>query len=381
MFVALGITLFYIIFVWLIFFKLELLKFNIAWGIVSFWVGAHLLLIFLVALRFFQPFSADSHVVRSTIQIVPKLTQPTILTEVLVEPNTQVTKGDPLYRFDDTVFSLAVDNAKAQLVAAEQNAKILEQDVVASTEAVERANAQLAYAQTQQARYENLVPAGGARQDDLDRWNEQVTEDLAAVKQAQANLEKAQLAVESQIDGVNTGILQAQAQLAEAEYFLENTTIYAPENGMIVSQQARPGLVVGDVRLGAIASFVTEDNPYILATFRQQNLKFVEPGQEVEVALDLYPGEILTGKVEAIWWATRQGQLIPSGRLPGFELPKLPGRIAVQITVDLPEGHTFPAGGHAAVAIYTGMGKSFEFLRRINIRLYSFANFIRPLDI
>ena len=54
MFVALGITLFYIIFVWLIFFKLELLKFNIAWGIVSFWVGAHLLLIFLVALRFFQ---------------------------------------------------------------------------------------------------------------------------------------------------------------------------------------------------------------------------------------------------------------------------------------------------------------------------------------
>ncbi|NOD45994.1 MULTISPECIES: HlyD family secretion protein [unclassified Ruegeria] len=381
MFVALGITLFYIIFVWLIFFKLELLKFNIAWGIVSFWVGAHLLLIFLVALRFFQPFSADSHVVRSTIQIVPKLTQPTILTEVLVEPNTQVTKGDPLYRFDDTVFSLAVDNAKAQLVAAEQNAKILEQDVIASTEAVERANAQLAYAQTQQARYENLVPAGGARQDDLDRWNEQVTEDLAAVKQAQANLEKAQLAVESQIDGVNTGILQAQAQLAEAEYFLENTTIYAPENGMIVSQQARPGLVVGDVRLGAIASFVTEDNPYILATFRQQNLKFVEPGQEVEVALDLYPGEILTGKVEAIWWATRQGQLIPSGRLPGFELPKLPGRIAVQITVDLPEGHTFPAGGHAAVAIYTGMGKSFEFLRRINIRLYSFANFIRPLDI
>ena len=381
MFVALGITLFYIIFVWFIFFKMEWLKFNIAWGIVSFWVGAHLLLIFLVALRFFQPFSIDSHVVRSTIQIVPKLTQPTILTEVLVEPNEPVAKGDPLYRFDDTVFSLAVDNAQAQLVAAEQNALILEQDVIAKTEAVERANAQLAYALTEQARYENLVPAGGARQDELDRWNEQVAEDQAQVKQAEANLEKARLAQDSQIDGINTGVLQAQAQLAEAEYFQDNTTIYAPEDGMIVSQQARPGLVVGDIRLGAIASFVTKDNPYILATFRQQNLKFVEVGQPVEVALDLYPGEILTGKVEAIWWATRQGQYIPSGRLPGFELPKLPGRIAVQITVDVPEGHTFPAGGHAAVAIYTGMGKSFEFLRRINIRLYSFANFIRPLDI
>lgn len=381
MFVALGITLFYIIFVWFIFFKAKWLKFNITWGIVSFWVGAHLLLIFLVALRFFQPFSIDSHVVRSTIQIVPRLTEPTILTEVLVEPNTEVKKGDPLYRFDDTVFALEVEEATAQLVAAEQNAKILEQDVIAASEAIERANAQLAYARTQQARYENLVPAGGARQDELDRWDEQVTEDQALVKEAEANLEKAQLALNSQIDGVNTGILQAQAQLEKAEYFLENTTIYAPEDGMIVSQQARPGLVVGDIRLGAIASFVTKDNPYILATYRQQNLKFVEPGQEVEVALDLYPGEILTGKVEAIWWATRQGQYLPSGRLPGFELPKLPGRIAVQISVDIPDKYTFPAGGHAAVAIYTGQGKSFEFLRRINIRLYSFANFIRPLDI
>ncbi|WP_170381408.1 HlyD family secretion protein [Ruegeria atlantica] len=381
MFVALGITLFYIIFVWFIFFKMQWLKFNIAWGIVSFWVGAHLLLIFLVALRFFQPFSIDSHVVRSTIQIVPRLTQPTVLTEVLVEPNTEVKKGDALYRFEDTVFALEVQEAKAQLVAAQQNAKILEQDVIVASEAVERANAQLAYALTQQKRYENLVPAGGARQDELDRWNEQVTEDQAQIKEAEANLEKAQLALDSQIDGVNTGILQAQAQLEKAQYFLDNTTIYAPEDGMIVSQQARPGLVVGEIRLGAIASFVTKDNPYILATYRQQNLKFVEPGQEVEVALDLYPGEILSGKVEAIWWATRQGQYLPSGRLPGFELPKLPGRIAVQISVDVPENHTFPAGGHAAVAIYTGQGKSFEFLRRINIRLYSFANFIRPLDI
>ncbi|WP_037307298.1 HlyD family secretion protein [Ruegeria halocynthiae] len=381
MFVALGITLFYIIFVWFIFFKAKLLKFNITWGIVSFWVGAHLLLIFLVALRFFQPFSLDAHVVRSTIQIVPRLTEPTILSEVLVKPNTQVKKGDPLYRFDDTVFALEVEEATAQLVAAEQNAKILEQDVIAASEAIERANAQLAYALTQQARYENLVPAGGARQDELDRWDEQVTEDQALVKEAEANFEKAQLALDSQIDGVNTGILQAQAQLEKAQYFLDNTTIYAPEDGMIVSQQARPGLVVGDIRLGAIASFVTKENPYILATYRQQNLKFVEPGQEVEVALDLYPGEILTGKVEAIWWATRQGQYLPSGRLPGFELPKLPGRIAVQISVDIPDNHTFPAGGHAAVAIYTGQGKSFEFLRRINTRLYSFANFIRPLDI
>ena len=96
--VAVGITLFYIIFVWFIFFKAQWLKFNIVWGIISFWVGAHLLLIFLVALRFFQPFSVDSHVVRSTIQIVPKLTQPTILTEVLGTTRIEPQAGAPEHR-------------------------------------------------------------------------------------------------------------------------------------------------------------------------------------------------------------------------------------------------------------------------------------------
>ena len=381
MFVALGITLFYIIFVWFVFFKARWLKFSIVWGIVSFYVGAHLLLIFLIALRFFQPMSLDSHVVRPMIQIVPRLKGPTLLTEVLVEPNRPVKQGEPLYRFDDTVYRLEQREAQAQLAEALQNAEILVEDVEVAFEGVERAKAQLAYAKTEQARYETLVPQGGARQDELDRWNEQVTEDEALVKEAEANLRKAELAQESTLDGVNTGVAAAQAQLEQANYYLGQTTIYAPEDGMIVSQQARPGLVVGSVRLGAIAAFVTEENPYILATFRQQNLKFVQPGQDVEIALDLYPGEILPGKVRAIWWATNQGQFLPSGRLPEFVLPRLPGRIAVQIDVELPEDRILPAGGHAGVAIYTGGGKSFEFLRRINIRLYSFANFIRPLDI
>jgi multidrug resistance efflux pump len=298
-----------------------------------------------------------------------------------VQPNTLVKKGDPLYRFDDTVFQLQVEQAQAQLIAAQQNAKVLEQDVATAGDAVARAQAQLDYAMAQQARYGKLVPQGGGRQDELDRWNAQVIEDTAALHEAQDNLTKAQLELDSTIDGVNTGVVEARSQLAQAQYFLKNTTILAPEDGMIVSQQAEPGLVVGTVRLGAIAAFVTNDAPYILATFRQQNLKFVQPGQEVEVALDLYPGEILKGRVKAVWWATSQGQFLPSGRLPEFVLPRLPGHIAVEITFDAPDAQLIPTGAHAAVAIYTGGAKSFEFLRRINIRIYSFGNFIRPLDI
>jgi multidrug resistance efflux pump len=71
----------------------------------------------------------------------------------------------------------------------------------------------------------------------------------------------------------------------------------APED---VNLQVRPGMVAGDIRLGAIASFVCDADRYLLASFFQENLKYVKPGQSAEVALDLYPGQIWKGKVEAI---------------------------------------------------------------------------------
>jgi multidrug resistance efflux pump len=48
-------------------------------------------------------------------------------------------------------------------------------------------------------------------------------------------------------------------------------------------------MVAGDVRFGAIAAFVCEADRYLLATYYQENLKYVKSGQPVEVALDLYP--------------------------------------------------------------------------------------------
>ena len=140
-------------------------------------------------------------------------------------------------------------------------------------------------------------------------------------------------------------------------------------------------MVVGGRRISAIAAFVADADPYLLATFYQEHLKFVKPGLQAEVALDMYPGQIFKARVDHVWKATGQGQIIPSGRVPKFLFPELQGRFAVQITLDDPVLKTLPAGAHGAVAIYTGLGKGFEPLRRINIRLYSWANFLFPLDL
>ncbi len=377
---AITITVLYVVAIWLVFFKFKWLKFNIVWGVVSFWIGFHLLLIFMIGLRFNAPYTIDAHLIRNTIQIVPRLEGPTLLKQVLVKANEPVKKGTPLYKFDTTIYEQKLAEAKAQLAGAEQNVKILDADVQAARDQQAQAEAQLAYARAQQKRFTNLAQGGGARQEDVDKWNAEVEADTAALGAAQATLQKAQLARDNNIDGINTNVAAATAQLAQAQYYLDQTTIVAPADGYIVSQQAQPGLVVGDFRVGAIAAFVTDDPPYMLAAFYQEHIKFVKPGDAVEIALDLDPGKVYEGKVEAIWWATGQGQYVPSGDVPKFILPKLQGKFAVQVSFDDPNAF-LPAGAHGAVAIYTGRSSAFELLRRINIRLYSFANFLFPLDL
>ena len=45
------------------------------------------------------------------------------------------------------------------------------------------------------------------------------------------------------------------------------------------------------------------------------------PGQPVEVALDLYPGQIFAGKVDSIWRGNGVGQFLPSDEIPKFQQP------------------------------------------------------------
>ncbi len=376
-----SITAFYVLAVWLVFFRYRWLRFNIVWGILSFWVGIHLLLVFIIALRFFQPYSADAHIIRHTIQIVPRLPEPTILTKVLVEPNTPVKKGTPLYEFDKTIYLARVKEQEASLKQAQQNVLILQADIKEAEQAGIRANAQLDFAEVQKRRFTDLTRQGGARQENLDKWTDEVISRGAAAKEAEANLDKAKAAYASQIDGVNTKVIETRARLDQAKYYLEQTTIRAPADGFIVNQQAQPGLVVGDRRIGAVAAFITAGKPYMLAAYHQEHLKLVRPGQPVEIALDLYPGQIFKGSVRTVWWGTGQGQIKPSGNVPNFLLPKLPGRFVVQIDFDDTDKYRLPAGAHGSAAIYTGEGKGFEFLRRIGIRIYSWANFILPLPI
>ena len=82
MLAGLVVCFVYALVVWLVFFKFRWLKFTVTWGVISIFWGLHLLLIFMIGLRFVTPSSTDARVIQHTIQLTPRLPEPTLVTAV-----------------------------------------------------------------------------------------------------------------------------------------------------------------------------------------------------------------------------------------------------------------------------------------------------------
>jgi len=160
---------------------------------------------------------------------------------------------------------------------------------------VTKAKAELWYSEIEYKRQKKLVPQRASSVEDMQKAEARQNASQAALEAAQAAYECARIKYGSQINGVNTTVARVEAELAQARYYLDNTTMTAPADGYIVNLQVRPGMVVGMVRFGAIASFIVDADRYLLGTYYQEQLKFVKSGQPVEVVLDLYPFIVTIG--------------------------------------------------------------------------------------
>jgi len=321
MMAALLVLTFACLVFWLVFFQFKLMRLTPGWGVIFGFFVVHLMLVFLIGMRFVTPFSVNATVVQRTIQLIPRLPEPTLVEAVLVDEDIPVKKGQPLFQFDRRPYQYKVDQIAAQLAAAKQNVNVLKADVDAAAQGAKKAKVELEYTQYQKRIFDKLAQEQAVREEDVEQWLTRVDAAEATNDAALAQLEHATLQYKSEIDGVNTTVANMQAQLQLARYYLDNTTLEAPEDGHMMNLQVRPGMVAGIYRVGGIAAFIADADRYLLATFFQENLKYVKDGQRVEVSLDLYPGQIFGGVVERIWRGNGIGQYLPSDDIPKFQSP------------------------------------------------------------
>ena len=182
----------YVLLVWAVFFRFKWLKFSIPWGVVSAFVGVHLLIIFLIGLRFMTPLSTEAKVIQHTIQLTPRLPQPTLLMAVLAEPNVPVRKGQPLFQFDRRMFEYQVKQLEAQLAKAKQNVLVMKADTGIAAQKVIKLKSHLEFAKYQQVLSAKLAKQGAGPEEDAQKWAAQVAADVAAI-----NLETAVAGVQN----------------------------------------------------------------------------------------------------------------------------------------------------------------------------------------
>lgn len=315
------------------------------------------------------------------VEIVPNVSGTII--EVPIEGNQPLKKSDVLFKIDPRPYQYRVDQVKAGLAEAQQAVPQLKAAWKGAVAATAKAKAQrdLAKVESDMAKKTRGIDAGAISKLKMAQERQKLRATDAALDQAQSNEIKAKLAYESEIGGVNTKVAQLQAQLKEAQYDLDQTTVVAPADGYTTGVTLEPGQRVGTVRGGSVLNYVVNDHTKLVAWINQINIRHVKPGQPAEVALQLYPGKTLKGTVDSIVLMSQTGQLEPSGEVPEQPIgPQPPGQYVVILKIedkaDLPFG--IPGGAIGTAAIYTESAKATQVIRKVMVRMQSWMNYVVP---
>lgn len=128
-----------------------------------------------------------------------------------------------------------------------------------------------------------------------------------------------------------TSRLQAdQFKADQAKLNLSYTQIVAPENGVIAKKSVEPGMVVPAGQ--ALFGFVSSQERWVTANFKETQLSRIKPGQKVDVKVDAISDKKFEGVVDSIGSSTGSTfTLLPPDNSTG-NFTKVVQRVPVKIT-------------------------------------------------
>lgn len=337
--------------------------------------GVAMIAALLITMNYNHPFSSQGRFYFVTTPIVPTVEGRVV--EIPVQPNQPVKAGDVLFRIDAERYENAVTAKQAALAEAQQ---VVEQLKAASQTA--QNNLQVATATRDAAqdvflRSKQLIESGAISQLQFKQAEERFAGSQSAVDAAQSEANRAALEAASAIEGVNTDVARLQAELATAEYELEQTVVRAPTDGLVLQLFLRPGMYAVPLPLRPVMVFKHEEAPTFAAAFLQNSAQRIMEDAHAEVILPAVPGRVFQARVRHAGSYVPQGQLQPSGNLIDPEKISGEGRILVHVEFeeDLTPFNIVP-GSVGQTAIYTEHAHHLAILRKILLRMKSWMNFL-----
>jgi len=332
------------------------------WPAIALVVVTLLLVIFVIHQLDRTPRTDDAYVYADTIDVVPEVSGRIV--ELPVHDNQAVKQGDLLFRIDPRPYQDALTRGNASLVALERQIELTQRTVNAQQynaqsvrAAVERARAAASQAADTLHRMEPLLSHGYVSAEDVDRAR-------TAQRATQAELSAAQLQAQqaaAAVSGVDALVAQRAVVMAEisiAELNLEYATVRAPFDGRIVSLTTSIGQFV--TALKPVFTLIDTRHWYVVANFRETELKGIRPGTPATVYLMSDTGQRFRGSVDSISYgvASDEGGLALPGGLPHIQRTlnwvHVSQRFPVKIRVDNPNPELFRVGTSAVAVLHPG---------------------------
>ncbi|RFP15819.1 MULTISPECIES: multidrug transporter subunit MdtN [unclassified Duganella] len=273
--------------------------------------------------------------------------------------NAVVARGDILFVIDRRPYQLDVERLRAQLATLEAQIGLTQRQVDAQRYAADAAGSNVARArQTAAQRQSSLQRLEPLLADEF-VTREQVELARTARGTADAELQSALLErkrAASAVSGVDALVAQKRelaAAIAHADYLLEQTVVRAPFDGRVVDL----GISEGEFAVSGKPLFTLIDTRawYVVANFRETELKKMRPGGAASVYLMTDPDQRFDGTVDSVGWG-----VLPDEGGSAQGLPKVPRsinwvhvaqRFPVRIRVHNPSAALFRIGASAVVTV------------------------------
>jgi membrane fusion protein (multidrug efflux system) len=307
----------------------------------------------------------DAFIVGHVVSIAPRIGGQVVAVPVF--DNQLVHSNDLLVEIDPADYAMAVAQKEAAADAQQASYKTmlaawqLMQAKVTTAEADVRkaqadADAAESTAKKTQADFEraqDLLKQKTVSQQEFDATQAANTKAQADLKSAQENVVEANSRVEeanrtlaaawAQVGTVQAQWQEAQTNTAVARLNLSYTKIFAPADGRVTRKAVETGdyLQVGQ----QIMSIVPED-VWVVANFKESQLKNMRPGQPVTVAIDALGGREFSAHVDSVQAGSgAQFSLLPPENATG-NFVKVIQRVPVKIVFDepLPADHVIGPG-------------------------------------
>jgi membrane fusion protein (multidrug efflux system) len=282
----------------------------------------------------------DAYVKADSTIIAPRVSG--YIATVLVSDNEKVKAGQMLARIDDRDFKAALDQARADVAAADALVRNLDAQLALQQPIIEQgsadvtaAEANLKFAQEERARYDELMKSGSGTIQRAQQTDAALRASTAQLQRAQSGL----VAAQRKVDVLTTQRAQSVAQLEHARAVAEQaslnlsyTDITAPVDGTVGARSLRVGQYVqAGTQLMAV---VPLDAVYVVANFKETQLTHVRAGQPAELRIDSFRGQTLHGHVDSLSPASGlEFALLPPDNATG-NFTKIVQRVPVKIVFD-----------------------------------------------